>query len=369
MNGLAGTIAPPQYTCAGAWCSWDKFTTLGVCSNSANITDTTTVNCTGTIGEGLKCQYIFPDTGYTANVTFAQQTSSVSPASYIFKSVAISTEAVNTVMYTIRTEDPTAIESMDSSRTSPPSVQIFYGEWFWCAQTYSNLTATLAAPTNMTYTSERLQLNGESGPDATDYIYYVSYIAPSTGDVYRISGAADNELFASLANDLLSQGIFDMYPHAGYSQDEQDPLGIASFLYMTDIESMTTNLATMLTYQIWSDAQGDNLNATTIPGTTYVTKTYIRVTWPWLILPLAEALLTSFLMVITICLTWGQPLLKTSLIALLAHRLEGWSEDELAAFGKPNDDGALEKLVDGMKARLRENDQGLMRFSRDKSVP
>ncbi|PSR82163.1 hypothetical protein BD289DRAFT_454452 [Coniella lustricola] len=72
---------------------------------------------------------------------------------------------------------------------------------------------------------------------------------------------------------------------------------------------------------------------------------------------------------ITIWLTWGQPLLKTSLFALLAHRLEGWSEDELAALGKPNDDGALDKLADGMKARLVENSRGLLRFSWEKSLP
>ncbi|PSR82162.1 hypothetical protein BD289DRAFT_23249 [Coniella lustricola] len=253
VNGLAGTTVTPQYTCSGEWCSWDTFTALAVCSDYANVTDSTTVNCTGTWAEGLECQYVFPDTGHTTNLTFAMQTSSVSPASYIFKSVYWSLQSGNTTVYTIRTEDAIAVEYAAENSNVPPSTQIFYSEWSWCARTYPNLTASSAAPINMTYTSEPLQVHGIGAIDSSGYICYASYIVPSTGDIYNISDAADNELLADLASNFLSQGIYDMYPHAGYSEDEDDPLGLADFLYTTDIEAMTTNLATMLTYQIWSD--------------------------------------------------------------------------------------------------------------------
>jgi len=126
---------------------------------------------------------------------------------------------------------------------------------------------------------------------------------------------------------------------------------------------MTADLADTLTHQIQSKDPGDNSNATVFYGDVFITETYFNVRWPWLIMPLAEALLAAILLIISILLTRGEPLLKSSVLALLVHGLDGWTDDELEV-EQPETGEKLEHLGKGMTARLGPDVNGRVKFVR-----
>lgn len=63
---------------------------------------------------------------------------------------------------------------------------------------------------------------------------------------------------------------------------------------------------------------GFNVNNATQNGTLHVDTAFYVVRWPWIVLPLLEAVLAAVLLLITIVLN-KQPLLKTLYVRLLAH--------------------------------------------------
>lgn len=110
-------------------------------------------------------------------------------------------------------------------------------------------------------------------------------------------------------------------------------------------------------------APGDNSNATSFAGDVFIKEVYIRVRWPWLIIPLVETLTTAVLLVSCIILSRHSRLLKTSIIALLFHGLDGWSADEIN-LPDSEDSEKLETVAEGMRARFREDGGGWLRFSK-----
>lgn len=88
---------------------------------------------------------------------------------------------------------------------------------------------------------------------------------------------------------------------------------------------------------------------------------YIRVTWPWIIIPITETLATVMLLVYCIVLSNHIRLMETSLIALLVHGLDGYAADEIVL---PDSEDAEkpEMVVGGMRAKFIKDDQGQLRF-------
>ncbi|KAF2811957.1 uncharacterized protein BDZ99DRAFT_461906 [Mytilinidion resinicola] len=165
--------------------------------------------------------------------------------------------------------------------------------------------------------------------------------------------------------------IFD-YPHSAlntsfdnFKTDVGSALDWGGYLGSTNLSAFTENLAATLTTQIRNapSAGGDNANATTFRGTAQASTTYVEVRWQWLILPVAETLLTAVLFVISVAMTRHLPLLKTSVIALLSHGLDGCWEDELETTS-PETAEKLEDLAKGLSASFQPNSQGQLRFVR-----
>ncbi|KAI0007464.1 hypothetical protein F4779DRAFT_591790 [Xylariaceae sp. FL0662B] len=153
-----------------------------------------------------------------------------------------------------------------------------------------------------------------------------------------------------------------MYFSKGFLQGTVfDTIGFA--LQNSDLKTVITNIGETLTNQFRSNNPGDNYNASAITGTAFFNETYIHVRWPWMILPLGEVVLAAFLLTISIIITRNQPLLKDSLIALLANRLHGWSDEELDVSGQQTQT-ALDNLAEKMLAKLEADDKGRLRFVR-----
>lgn len=354
-----------MYTCPGDRCSWDTFTTLGVCSEHQNVTDNVVTNCTGRIEDSLNCTYTFPSSPplqpYAADpfiMQFAEQSGPTSRSTTLFQSTGYIGEERNTsfgaVLYTARA----AVNDVgDTTLGTPPATDLSYTAWYWCSQTLYNLTATPHAIAAATTTYERLVYNTTSDEQDGNLERFTTYIAPSTGARFNIDSNADRSLFNYISK-LLTRQVVDAYPHAGTTFDA-DSLDLSTFLYTADIGGAAASLAATLTGQVRSAGPGDNANATMLAGDVHVGEAYISVDWPWLALPAAETLLVAALLGVSVALTWGQPLLKNSLIALLVHGLRGWAKGDLAVPGR-EDAEKLGHLAEGLRVRLLDDgDEGL----------
>jgi hypothetical protein len=253
-----------------------------------------------------------------------------------------------------------------TSGLDPPQAEVYYGTFGWCAQTFYNVTASPSGLVPGTVTSERLtqrDILTIPGPDNAMNTYYFTYVANSTGSTYNISRMVTNSLPGYLRT-LLTTTVYDNKSRPVNTDGQLLQLGFA--LYKSDLSNVTLNIADTLSNQIRSNnPTGDNFNVSTSPGTAFFNETYMRVRWPWLILPLAETALGAILLVITIVITRQQPLLKTSVIAYLTSGLEGWTEDDLDVARPRNvTQEKLEDLAEGMRARLEEDVGGRLRFRR-----
>ncbi|KAK8074284.1 hypothetical protein PG994_005183 [Apiospora phragmitis] len=249
------------------------------------------------------------------------------------------------------------IPTSKDGRLEPPPVQVSYAEFGWCEQVYHNVTATPAgiSHADLNMTSERLTLTGNltlpyaSGNEMGTY--YKSYVANSTDRVYNISRMTS--MLPNVLSVLLGSTVRNNIYRPDFSRNVQFNLGYA--LMNSPFDKISTDLAAALTNQIRSVDPGDNYNATTVQGQAVYDETYIRVRWPWMILPLVETALAALLLVASIIATGGMPLWKTSGLAFLVSG--GW-EEEFGAFLKARKGReklgkeALEEWGDGVKARL-----------------
>lgn len=375
IDGISGSVFQPAYSCPGEHCSWPNFTTLGVCGDFLNLTDRVEVDCVGRFDDQQNCSYQFPvdipiNSYYSApfvlNVSYAEQVTRTSKPTSIFASrgdIGVSPGSESTrveaaVLFSIK-----VINDSRVSLTDAPQTEAYCSTWYWCEQNYFNVTAEPGRINDADFTSEMLSKPAEGSLDEARQL---PLIANSTGHKFSISATTNNALCPYLYK-LLTRDIVDSYPHAGSNLDN-DSLDLSTFLYTTDMKNLTENLARTLTNQVRSMAPGDNNNATTFAGDVFVKEVYIRVTWPWLIIPLAETLATAVLLVYCIVLSAHRRLLKTSLIALLVHGLDGWSADEIKL---PDSEDAekLEAMSEGMRARLMENSDGRLRFFKAKENP
>lgn len=378
IDGISGSVFQPAYSCPGERCSWPNFTTLGVCGDFLNLTDRVKVECVGSFDDQQNCSYQFPtdipinsseSTPFVLNVSYAEQVTHGSKPTTIFASRGDSggspgssdgfTGIEAAVLFAIKMTYDSRVTFTDA-----PQTEAYYSTWYWCEQSYLNVTADSGRISDADFTSEMLSdtdnLSTERGADGTDHL---KIIANSTGHAFSISATTNYALFPYLSR-LLTRDIVDSYPHAG-SYFDNDSLDLSTFLYTTDIKNLTDNLARTLTNQVRSIAPGDNNNATTLAGDAFVKEVYIRVTWPWLIIPLVETLATAVLLVYCIVLSKHRRLLKTSLIALLVHGLDGWSADDIK-LPASEDAEKLETMAEGMRARFLENGDGRLQFFKAK---
>jgi hypothetical protein len=104
-------------------------------------------------------------------------------------------------------------------------------------------------------------------------------------------------------------------------------------------------------------------NATVLNGEAHFKETFVKVRWPWLIVPLLETLLSSMLLVATVIVTWKEPLFKNSVVSLLIHGLDGWSEND-TDIAAPQTAEKLEKMAERMSASFDHDQRGRLKSVR-----
>ncbi|KAI1325278.1 hypothetical protein F5Y16DRAFT_401588 [Xylariaceae sp. FL0255] len=135
------------------------------------------------------------------------------------------------------------------------------------------------------------------------------------------------------------------------------------FLLTNDLELYAHILADSLTAYVLTP-NGDNLNVTNVTGYMIYNDTRYEVHWSWLALLSFETFSITTLLIMTIFATKQQSLLKNSLIGLLVYTISGWKEGELNIRGPDDTLEGWKKRAKGMNAKLREDKSGMKRFYR-----
>ncbi|KAI0134372.1 hypothetical protein BJ170DRAFT_609542 [Xylariales sp. AK1849] len=379
VNGATGTVSPPYFSCPepASQCTWDTFTTLGVCADFKDVTDIITPKCSRIRGTyAINCTYTFPgmpepdDPDSAITMHWDPENNGGDQHTTLFQSLFRTDDVAEWPSFgyfTAVKATGSGYPNVTSNGTMPPEVQVSFASLGWCAQTYRNVTASPSKITAGSITSERLTQVGSlvspDDPSNTMGAHLLMYIANSTGASYNISRMASSSLPGYLRT-LLTSIVYHDVLRPTNTDGQVLQLGFA--YYKSDLSTLITNVAETMTNQIRSFSPGDNLNATTIQGRASFNETYIRVRWPWMILPLAETALAAFLLALSIFITDKQPLLKTSVIAYLTSKLDGWADDELGIVADSSKltQEKLEYLAEGMRARLEEDADGRLRFRR-----
>lgn len=232
----------------------------------------------------------------------------------------------------------------NANYTLPPRTQAYEITLYLCAQRFPNLTADPRQLRTGTVDSEILTAVVEH----TEHTYYR---AASTGEQFFLDSGLEFQLFARFLPDWLN-GTFAETSY-GTSFTPQAVLG--DYLLHENLESSFSNITATLSSLMRSDIHGDNLRAAVFRGDAFVSDPFFHVRWAWLTVILVEVGLTAVLLSVTVARSIGDPVLKTSNVALLVYGLNGWTRGE-APVRETQDD--LIDAVDGVSARLeyREDD-------------
>ncbi|KAK3385603.1 hypothetical protein B0H63DRAFT_544004 [Podospora didyma] len=315
LQGMSGIVAPPDFRCPSpaTECVWPNFDTLGVCGTLTVVNETYT-SCEFTIEPSpiLNCTYNFPGRiapkpkGIYITYKVGQ------PATQTNISVEADGwgEATSAALAFIRAANPRTVVS----NSTPPAIETFYITWTWCAKHFSNVTATPDRISSQSFTSAAVKLVPES-------LFHketnaISHLDTTTGKVYRISYDAYNSLWVSL-EDLSSSARIHNSLNGLMSRTQ-------------DLNSVAQNVAEALTNRI----RGTVSIPTMALGRAYKKELYYTVRWLWFILPLAEIILTIFLLALCIVINMDTPILKNSINGYFALGiLRSRSEEDLTLAG------------------------------------
>ena len=225
---------------------------------------------------------------------------------------------------------------------------------------YGKVNAARLAPIR----NETYLWNGENEQQV---LYYRSGADGGAGGTeYTLRANTAFRLFNFLGGALeMSWGAVNGTPQL---RADFGPYMMGYYLNQADLAQLMGDVAASVTSQIrGGEQQGDNKATAWINGTALGAETYIHVRWAWLALPLGEAALTAALLAVTILVSRRQPLLKESVIALLASGIDGWHPEKTCnrAGGPHHLRRELDAQARAMWATLEPEPAGWVRFRRE----
>jgi hypothetical protein len=382
INGARGQVFQPPFDCPvpATECKWKDIRTLGICRDIKDVSQTTTYNCSGSTSIRLNCTYNIPNRieedkdpvimAYSQDLNVASV-----PKTMLFRSVGGVGQELGSLT-TIRVANPE--RGLSKGQTKPPETQIFYTTFYWCEKIYPNITSSSGLlHINKNPTEKRLSTFDTAPIDTTDSTghknlnnklnaAYFSFTSNETNVIYNITRPTRNFIFNYMSI-LFDTTALETSQNRG--APDRSIINLSQYFLYNNISNITQDVADSLTNQLrggrtqLSGDLGDNANATTLGGEAYWNETFVKVRWPWLIIPLAETVLVSVLLIVTIWVSWGEVLFKSSVAALLVHGLDGWTGDEVEV-GKPETAEKLEKVMGKMVGMFERDGGGVLKFVR-----
>ena len=368
INGLVGRVADVNMDCpiGATECKWPAFTTLGVCGSCKNITNFQR-NCTN-YNPTLICDYSSPNFPDFANLRddrpeatnvlrmlYDPMYTTTNNRSQLYSSY------VDQGRHTLASVKTKGKVSSDANGTIAPPVDIQVCTWDYCIRDYDEVLATGRTITQNNFKSEPVywhELVTEEEDDGSSTQYQV-FRGNETGREVRISFNTDQHLWGYLLEPL---NLTLITQDARWSNVNNERLDYGNYLLNGNMTKIASDLADTLTHEIRS-ANLDGRAATLLQGEVRASETYIEVRWGWLVLPLAETILATVLLLSSIAISWRGPLWKSSAIAPYLHPLRGWDDRDLDVKGYEST-GAMERLTKGMLVALDTDVDGRLRMLR-----
>ncbi|KAK8127959.1 c6 and c2h2 transcription factor [Apiospora sp. TS-2023a] len=374
LNAVFGQVAPPSYSCPApaTSCSWPDFSTLGVCRSFRNLTDVAKPDCKAKENEpkaatqwrNLTCTYDYTGRNRSEhlvemdwNLTARNGTDGKLKAFPVDYTWYQSRCTIHTDGFGHHTLSLTSVKVDNanngiSGKDKPPPTEMLQSNWYLCERTHRGAGVESGRLVPGTVVEEALTPIRNKTAIATKEFggtlfdeSFVTYRANSSGREYTTGNYPFQRVYEFLqtrrgAGRAAAHGLLHEPdgPRRHDGQHRRRALG-------PDAEPLP----------------GDNGNLTMLEGSAFRAETYIHVRWPWFLLALVEVVAAALLVTVTIFITRGEPLLKSSVMALLLHGLDGWGEDGRS--GSLETERDLDKRSKRMTAKLCEDDNGWLRFA------
>lgn len=382
LNAIFGTVDTPSFSCPrpASSCTFPKFSSMGVCGSFRNLTDVSFYNCTS--GDGgidptnLTCIYDYSGRNQSGNLVEMTWSvtdpngdgkQSVSDFTWFRSATTTHTDEIggkSLSMTSVRVRNTQ--DSLSDDGPAPPT-EMLQSNWYLCQHTYEGAVIDSGTLVPGRASSEPLVAvrNRTIPASKTGYLYdenIITYRADSTGLEYTTVTFPLDRIYGFLTKAL--ENRFGLYGNASYvDSGNNDILALGYYLNITDLNSMTENLAQGISAQMRGKSPGDNKNLTMFAGDAFAVETYIRVRWQWMMLPLVEVVLAALLLAVTIFETRAGPLLKSSVTAFLLHGLDGWDTADVKAGSLETSDD-LKRRSRTMIAAFAEDEDGWLRFAK-----
>ncbi|KAK8059968.1 hypothetical protein PG996_009898, partial [Apiospora saccharicola] len=391
LNAVFGQVAPPSYSCPppATSCSWPDFSTLGVCRSFRNLTDVAKPDCKTKESEpeattqwlNLTCTYDYTGRNRSEhlvemdwNLSARNKTNGelmILPADYTWyqSRCTIHTDGFGHHTLSLTSVKVDNANNGISGKDKPPPTEMLQSDWYLCERTHRGAGVESGRLVPGTVEEEPLTPIRNRTATATKEFggtlfdeSFVTYRASRTGREYTTGNYPFGRVYEFLQTVLDNRfGLADNATRIDSGGALGGLLPLGYYMNLTDHAAMTGSIADGLSAQMRSQSPGDNGNLTMLEGAAFRAETYIHVRWPWFLLALVEVVAAALLVTVTIFITRGEPLLKSSVMALLLHGLDGWGEDGRS--GRLETERELDKRSKTMTAKLCEDDNGWLRFA------
>ncbi|KAL7931830.1 hypothetical protein V8C35DRAFT_308682 [Trichoderma chlorosporum] len=367
MQGIYVQDIQPSLTCPSGNCTWTNVNTLGVCSSCQNITSKLTRDCSNpqfvsfleTVSPTIsQCQFKTPgnQTLQTVFATFDDQDGLFATqwnASALFlgsefggnPATLVSFEAVQPLAM----PDSTSLDELRDLPVAGWSCTLSL-----CAKTYPLINVTNGV-INVTAPKEDSLVFGNTDlPDDTLYSETSSAIGNYSFQAVDFENL-NSYLAVLFSTGFFSEGINTLNTNAevdNANAPEAPPVG-SRLGGEVDIDAAMNRLASSMTEPIRMSQ-----NSTVHAGQTLIEKTFIHVSWGWLALPVALAVLSFVLVIAAIAATRqsGVEVWKTDVLPLLFAQLRGFEAEEVDISGA-NGRRILEERGLRLRANLSREDE------------
>lgn len=328
LNGLFNLSSPVQFTCTTGNCRWDEFSTLAVTSSCQNVTSETTVLC-GRSGSAFDCNYTTP-AGFFIGASSHQSSGGASTT--LFNSTAFlppsggpgadRDDPINSTLARFALANLHGDFNMSNPGILECDIRL-------CARVTRNQTVT-----NGTFDAG---ISNDIEAIGVPVLYEANH-RPGVGssrDWYTFNISGDHPDFpgnSSFSYHMIDiEGVKSFLYDIFTTQNIAGGSGISPYYWplvnSSDHVKTVADISQSMSYAIAQAPSGEILK-----GEAFVSELYIRVQWPWIILPLAEVIMSIALLACTLGYTLhkGVPAWKSSGIVPLLTVMMGWDSTELS---------------------------------------
>ncbi|KAN0081758.1 Protein of unknown function (DUF3176) domain containing protein [Elaphomyces granulatus] len=332
-----------SFNCPVGNCMWPEFTTAAICNNCTNQTRQLRPNCPSDADNGThRCMYTF------SNELSVGAYSSTSQGNWTLMNITVNHHhhhhhekfgpSIGNISYI-------GFPRFDGDLQNSTRPLAYSCEMTWCQQTFSSsktlegvlednptklspLTFLPCKPLAGAPGEGELMCPGFPSDQSPPHWPHYNHSILNDSSAIWIGNESARDVFNWL-NGTLTLSVSTEELESNSNWEVLTNVVVAKMLYNKGFDNVTSTfdkIATALTNAV---RQGPN--TTSITGQAQALDVYIRVRWAWLSLPLMLVVFGVSFLAISIMFSSrpGRHVWKSSTLATIFHRLDGWTPDEL----------------------------------------